>query len=390
MAVPLLEQPATGERTGLQSGAEPSARPGPLCAVSWELEWRPFPEASIQRVLLASSPFTVGRNSDNSLCVSNPTVSGRHAELDCVHHVLFVRDLNSTNGTFVNGERISGSAGLRHADTLQFGTAVFTVCERRDRTTGATVSADAAGYALAHMQFDKLLSGPAVVPFFQPIVRLRDKERIAFEVLARSRLAGLESPQLMFQVATERSRESDLSSVLRFEGLHLARALPAEMQFYLNTHPAELVWPGLAGSLRALRGQHPDARVVLEIHESAATSPHRLIELRTCLQELDIQLAYDDFGAGRSRLMELAEVPPDVLKFDMHLIRGLDQASPERRNVVKALVDLVRDLKVVPLAEGVETAEEAEACRDIGFELAQGFLFGRPAAVRLWANSSGP
>jgi EAL domain-containing protein (putative c-di-GMP-specific phosphodiesterase class I) len=389
MAVPLLQQLAAGGLAGIQPGGQGPAPDSGFCAVSWELEWRPLPDASIQRVLLSTSPFTIGRHSDNSLSLSNPTVSGRHAELSCVQHVLFVRDLNSTNGTFVNGERITGSAGLRHADTLQFGTAVFTVCERRERTTGATVAADAAGYALAHLQFDKLLSDPAVAPYFQPIVRLGDQERIGYEVLARSRLAGLESPELMFQVATERSREPELSSVLRFEGLHLGRALPAEMQFYLNTHPSELAWPGLAGSLRALRGQHPDARVVLEIHESAATSPHRLIELRACLQELNIQLAYDDFGAGRSRLMELAEVPPDVLKFDMHLIRGLDQASPERRNVVKTLVDLVRDLKVVPLAEGVETAEEAEACRDIGFELAQGFFFGRPAAARLWANSSG-
>jgi EAL domain-containing protein (putative c-di-GMP-specific phosphodiesterase class I) len=321
--------------------------------------------------------------------VSNPTVSGRHAELSLVHHVLFVRDLNSTNGTFVNGERVTGSAGLRNGDALQFGTAVFTVHERRDRTMGATISADAEGHALAHLQFDKLLSDPAVVPHFQPIVKLHDIRPIGFEVLARSHLAGLENPERMFQVATEKSREAELSSVLRLEGLHLARALPLEMQFYLNTHPSELTWPGLAGSLRALRGQHPTARVVLEIHESAATSPHRLIELRACLRELDIQLAYDDFGAGRSRLMELAEVPPDVLKFDMHLIRGLDRATPERRNVVKTLVELVRELNVVPLAEGVETAEEAEACGDLGFELAQGFFFGRPAAARLWANSSG-
>ena len=81
-----------------------------------------------------------------------------------------------------------------------------------------------------------------------------------------SRLTGLESPQLMFQVATEKNREAELSSVSRVEGLNLARALPAGMQFYLNTHPSELGWPGLAGSLRALRGQHPGLPIVLFGH----------------------------------------------------------------------------------------------------------------------------
>jgi EAL domain-containing protein (putative c-di-GMP-specific phosphodiesterase class I) len=229
---------------------------------------------------------------------------------------------------------------------------------------------------------------PAVVPHFQPIVRLNNGERIGYEVLARSRLAGLEMPNLMFQVAADKNREAELSSVLRLEGLQLARSLPPQMHFYLNTHPVELVWPGLLGSLRTLRAQHPEARIVLEIHESAATAPDRLVELRECLQELGMQLAYDDFGAGRSRLMELTEVPPDVLKFDMHLIRRLDQATSERRNLVKTLVELVHDLHVIPLAEGVETAEEAAACRDVGFELAQGYLFGRPAAAALWVKSS--
>ena len=391
MAASVLAQLVAGDETGTQSSATsiPMGGDRGVC-ISWELEWRPVPEASIQRVMLTCSPFTVGRHSDNKLCIPNPTVSGHHAELRLMHHVLFVRDLNSTNGTFVNGERVSGDATVRNSDTVQFGTAVFTVHERCDRTAGVTVSADAEGYALAHMQFDKLLTVPAVIPHFQPIVRLGNNERLGYEVLARSRLAGLESAQSMFQVATQRNREAELSNVLRFEGLQLARVLPPEMQLYLNTHPAELAWPGLLGSLRALRGQHPAARIVLEIHESAATAPDRLVELRGCLQELDIQLAYDDFGAGRSRLMELAEVPPDVLKFDMHLIRGLDQASPERRNVVKTLVELVRGLQVVPLAEGVETVEEAAACRDLGFELAQGYLFGRPADARHWVQPSPP
>jgi EAL domain-containing protein (putative c-di-GMP-specific phosphodiesterase class I) len=94
-----------------------------------------------------------------------------------------------------------------------------------------------------------------------------------------------------------------------------------------------------------------------------------------------MQLAYDDFGAGQARLDELARVAPDCVKFDMRLIRDLDQAPAERRIVTERLVALVRELGSVPLAEGVESQAEAEACAQIGFELAQGYYFGRPAPL---------
>ncbi|MCH7994122.1 MAG: EAL domain-containing protein [Planctomycetes bacterium] len=152
-----------------------------------------------------------------------------------------------------------------------------------------------------------------------------------------------------------------------------------EMPIYLNTHPLELETSELIDSLRELRAGCPDLSIVLEIHESGVTSTRYLLELRETLNELGMQLAYDDFGAGQARLMELVEVPPDVLKFDIKLIQGLSTASPQRLTTVGSLVQIVRDLGVVPLAEGVETEEEAAVCRELGFDLAQGFLYGRPA-----------
>jgi EAL domain-containing protein (putative c-di-GMP-specific phosphodiesterase class I) len=104
--------------------------------------------------------------------------------------------------------------------------------------------------------------------------------------------------------------------------------------------------------------------------------------LRSELRELNIGLAYDDFGAGQTRLSELIEAPPDYLKFDISLIRNLDSASPERRRTLESLVNVALDLGVNPLAEGIETEGEAEVCRQLGFLTAQGFYFGRPAPLR--------
>jgi EAL domain-containing protein (putative c-di-GMP-specific phosphodiesterase class I) len=360
---------------------EPAGRRLSPCrgpAVTWHLSGRAEPQAPVQDVLVAGPSFTIGRRPENSLCLANTTVSGGHAELICREN------LNSTNGTFVNGRRIQDLEVLCDGDRLQIGTAVFVASQHRDPIWGATVAANVAHNAMAYVQFEKLLSDPAVIPFFQPIVRLDDLQCLGYEVLARSELVGLEMPSMMFQVASELSSEVALSCLLRREGLRHGRALGAETPIYLNTHPTEIGMPGLLDALRALRGEFPDSQIVLEIHEAAVTSPQVLSNLREHLQELNMRLAYDDFGAGQARLLELADVPPDVIKFDLQMVHGLPDATPEKRQMVASLVQMVRSLGVVPLAEGVETLEEATVCQELGFELAQGYFFGYPAPVATW------
>ena len=93
-----------------------------------------------------------------------------------------------------------------------------------------------------------------------------------------------------------------------------------------------------------LRENHPNQRILLEVHESGVTSVDFLRRLRSLLTELDFGLAYDDFGAGQARLSKLIEVPPDVLKFDVKLVQGLPTASESRRSTIKGLIKLVTDL----------------------------------------------
>lgn len=76
-------------------------------------------------------------------------------------------------------------------------------------------------------------------------------------------------------------------------------------------------------------------------------------------------------------MLELAEVAPDFLKFDISLIRDIHLA-PQCQQMVAGLVRLVRDLGIQPLAEGIEQQAEAEVCRHIGFTHAQGYFYGRP------------
>jgi EAL domain-containing protein (putative c-di-GMP-specific phosphodiesterase class I) len=365
-----------------------------VVAANWQLTGRSDPAAPAQTVAVAADPFVVGRRPESHLALVNPTVSGRHAELAAAGAGLLVRDLGSTNGTFVNGARVADAAPLRDGDVVQFGTARYTLARPAASAPQATLAAAAADHALTHVLFDRLLGDDrrtaGVVPYFQPIVGMGDFRPVGVEVLARSNLMGLETPAAMFKVAAERNQEAELSDILRREALRVARGVPGLGAIYLNTHPSEVGEPELLLQVEQLRREHPDRRLVLEIHEAAAASTHRLAELRKRLIELGVGLAYDDFGAGQSRLLELVDVPPDVIKFDMNLIRGLPSAPEERRRLVASLVRVVRDLGVAALAEGIETPEEAQVCRELGFGLAQGYLFGRPAALRPRAASVTP
>jgi EAL domain-containing protein (putative c-di-GMP-specific phosphodiesterase class I) len=149
---------------------------------------------------------------------------------------------------------------------------------------------------------------------------------------------------------------------------------------FVNTHPIEMEDIDLLVlSLRELRESAPERPLVLEIHEASVARSELMRKLRHALTEMRVGLAYDDFGAGQARLVELVEVPPEYLKFDMKLVQRLETASQERIKMTASLVQMVRELGIQPLAEGIETEGDHEICRQMGFTCGQGFFYGRPA-----------
>jgi len=383
MAEPLADSAVLGRSNGID---ETSSTNGSFPAIPeglWVLCRNGSDNGTGQRVNVKSPSFTIGRHPSSNLCLSDTTVSGRHAEILTINRDLFVRDLSSTNGTLLNGRKLQNLTGLRSGDVLHFGSVMFTLQSSTDENMSSTVTADVSADALAQVQFDKLLRRPALRPYFQPILRLSDNARVGFEVLSRSYLLGLETPDKMFRVAATRNVEAQLSQICRTEGLRIGECL-GNTHFYLNTHPVELIGTELFTSLEQLRDDFPDTQIVLEVHEGAVASSTVLKKVRQVTQELNMGLAYDDFGAGHSRLTELFEVPPDVLKFDVKFVHGLPYSPPQHRATISSLIRIVRDLNVVPLAEGVETADEADVCRELGFELAQGYLFGRAESASHW------
>jgi EAL domain-containing protein (putative c-di-GMP-specific phosphodiesterase class I) len=360
--------------------------------VTWLLSGQVGDEQSIRHVRVDTSRFVVGRKPGASLCIPSPTVSREHAELTVVDRGLLLRDLGSTNGTFVNGTRIQQPCTVHHGDLLQFGEIVFRVVQQCTESGPQTIQADSCDRALSLIQFDQLMTQRAVTPHVQPIVMMDDRRVWGSEVLARSRFFGLKDPHSMFAAAKVLNLEGELSRILREEGVRSGQVLPVEHTLFVNTHPAEMDDLDLMiFSLGELRELEPRRPLVLEIHEAAVTCDEQMRTLRTALSELRIGLAYDDFGAGQARLVELVDVPPDYLKFDMRLVQGLESASMERQRMLASLVAMVLDLGIKPLAEGVEVEGDHEICRQMGFICGQGFLYGYPMLPkRLAAGGKGP
>jgi EAL domain-containing protein (putative c-di-GMP-specific phosphodiesterase class I) len=355
---------------------------------AWYLTGQVSDKESVRKLVISGSPCLVGRRSDCQISLPHNSVSKNHAEFFFVDGQLCLRDFGSTNGTFVNGRRLDRDhAIVGEGDLIQFATLVFRLGYGRQVTEIRTLHDDACDRALAMMQFDRLMNDGGMVPFIQPIVDIQQVETVGFEVLARSRLFGLKTPAEMFSAAAKLNLEAELSREMRLHGVQLCDQLLPNMVIFVNTHPIELTKPGLFESLTLLRESAPHLPIAIEIHEAAITDSGSIAEIRRQLNDLNMQLAFDDFGAGRARLVELSEVRPDYVKFDMNLTREIHRAPQKRQEVVALIAKMVNDLGIISLAEGVEHEESHIILKEMNFQLGQGYYYGRPASVETYAET---
>lgn len=338
-------------------------------------------------------PFSVGRMANCNLVLASNSVSRNHADLFLKDMQLWVRDLESRNGTYLNRGRIKGEAPVRGGDILHFGTVEFRIGLKKqavpiDETTSSTHGVMDLSNLFKSFESDlrTLISQKAVIPLFQPIVHLGDKTRFGYEATSRGTLERLpSSPEALFGIAAGMGSEAELSRLFWTESVRVGGGLSGVRELFINIHPAELAHPGLADhlgeSLGDMRQASPETHITVEVSEKAVTNLAAMVKLRAELLEIGVGLAYDDFGAGQTRLLELVEVPPDFLKFDHALIRDIHQRPRRLFQVVKALVHMAGDLGIECIAEGVECAAEAEACAQAGFPYGQGYFLGRPARL---------
>ena len=383
---PAVEWPCAPDPAALTEGRTgPAGPPAPR----WVLESRAETGSQLRRVPIHPLPFRIGRRPGLDLTLPSLAVSKTHAEIYEAGDLLRLRDLGSTNGTFLNHELITDRE-VSEGDILHFADFEFRLGRPEGgakaapmRSTDTTITMHRADlsrqFAEGTRELTELIREGAVTVAFQAIVEIPSGAVAAYEALGRGRHPHLpEGPSELFRIAESLGAEAELSRLFRRRAVELVRDRPHLPTLFLNTHPTELRQPGLVESLEELRDLAPHLDLALEIHESALAAPAVIGALRERLAEMNVGLAYDDFGAGQARLLELAEAPPHYLKFDRRFVTGIDQAPASRRRLLTSLVTVARELLVRTVAEGIETAAEYEVCASVGFTHGQGFHLARP------------
>jgi EAL domain-containing protein (putative c-di-GMP-specific phosphodiesterase class I) len=342
-------------------------------------------QGGMSTVELRIFPFRVGRRPSPTLTLPSGSVSTDHAEFYLDGATLRLRDLGSTNGTFVNRKRID-DIEVADGDVVHFADMQFQLVagEAPDSPRTAVFGGLPAPQPLLSdmRHLHDLIRERSVGVLFQPIVELPGFRVVGHEALGRGRRPDLpENPAELFRTAALLGVEPELSRLFRSKVIETIQGRSEMPEVFVNTHPTELTQPGLIESLEDLPRGAPQVRFTVEIHEGAIVNVAAIIELKAALRDRGMRIAYDDFGAGQARLLELGEAPPDLLKFDIRFVRGVNDAPASKRRLLRSLVEITRDLGAEAVAEGVETREEADACADIGFTRAQGFFFGMPRAL---------
>ncbi|NBD21670.1 EAL domain-containing protein [Aquabacterium fontiphilum] len=220
---------------------------------------------------------------------------------------------------------------------------------------------------------------------YQPKVRSSDRALIGFEALVRwDRPGHGRISPLDFIPAAERT-----GLIMQLGALILHRAcaqlaawrdagLPV-VPVAVNVSPLQLLDTGFPHTVIGALQTHklPPAWLTLEITESAAvTHMDQAYEQIRLLREAGVEVALDDFGTGFSSLNMLRSLPLHTVKIDRSLISPMPE--PDAVAVVTAICQLAAVLHLDVVAEGVETQQHAQAARQAGCQVLQGYLFAAP------------
>jgi diguanylate cyclase (GGDEF)-like protein len=223
---------------------------------------------------------------------------------------------------------------------------------------------------------------------YQPVVRLADGRLVGVEALARwtHPTAGAIPPAEFIVLAEETGLIVPLGARILEEAIIQAAGWPRSgaadeaPTLAINLSVRQLIDPDLPATIERLlsaSGLEP-GRLCLEVTETGLmTDPELLGGTLEQLRRRGVGLAIDDFGTGYSSLAYLRRLPVTQLKIAQEFVGRLGGEGPDEA-LVAAVVALAHTLGLTTVAEGVETAAQADRLRELGCDLAQGYHFARP------------
>jgi diguanylate cyclase (GGDEF)-like protein len=226
-----------------------------------------------------------------------------------------------------------------------------------------------------------------LVLHYQPQLDLRTGRIVAVEALLRwphPRL-GLVPPMKFIPLAEDAGLMQPLTALVLDQALTQCAAWWSNGRYLavsVNVSSTNLLDEGFTEFVIRLLERHhlPAEALVLEITEtSIITDFERCQEVITALREVGVLVSIDDFGAGYTSLAYLSNLAVRELKLDCALITGLGADREERDlELVRATIDLGHAMGLRVVAEGIEDTQTLELLRELGCDLAQGYLISKP------------
>ena len=220
---------------------------------------------------------------------------------------------------------------------------------------------------------------------FQPVYKIKTGELTGFEALMRledPRLGPI-SPAEFIPAAEQSGLISRLGAWCLEEACRVAAEWPAHLVVAVNLSPSQFYSGTLISDVHRALGmaKFPAYRLEVEITEGTLLRESEIVmEQLRILREMGVAVVLDDFGTGYSSLSYLWKFPFSKIKIDRAFVAALDTAA-SARGVLRSIVRLGRGLGLSVTAEGIETTKQLTALRELGCDLAQGYLLGRPARV---------
>lgn len=234
---------------------------------------------------------------------------------------------------------------------------------------------------LTNAVFNAIDSGLGIVMHYQPVVNLATQQIEYYEALVRLQMEDeLVTPYAIFPIVGARHLEAEFDFAI-MRSIHADlnnRKIPAGTGVSINLSGMSIMHDALPEYLALFRPFLSSHKLVLEVTETALIkqlqqASSSLLELR----EMGFVIALDDFGSGYSSLSYLANMPVDIVKFDLSMIRSLNQGD-RHSSIIEGLAYMIMNAGYALVAEGIETEHILRKIQQIGFSHGQGHLFGKP------------
>lgn len=309
-----------------------------------------------------------------------------HRLLAAVADRPFSIDLGSVHSTLSIGVAVSGAESdatslIREADLAL--NAAKEEGRSRVRLFDASLRGRADERLLLAQSLGLALANDQIRPWLQPIVRMRDREVVGYEALARWDTGDeLEIPvSEWIEVADEVGLLAPLGERMLMSVLRYLKRLPPHLWIAVNLAGSQLNPTVVHGLLKLLAESGVDARrLVVEVREKSLTrSPDSVLEGIADLTEAGIRVFFDDFGSGPSSLTTLGRVPVAGIKLDKSFTDTIDDAGGPEWRLARALSEMAISLGLETIAAGIEDTEQETELIAAGWDYGQGWLYGHAA-----------